>query len=346
MRARSLLLSALSLLTLTGLADAGTKYRITITGEVEFNLASSGTVGEVPVGGATTLSFRVDSGNFVNSASFPTRGYFIELPSWSFDAGGVALPLKSPFTGPDPKFVIRDNDPAVDGFLVSTNVDVPAGVPLAAVGGFGNFENSFYVTYGGSLLPSLDIADAVGSYDFTGLTVFNWTVDDGPVNVVGVLFETLTIEQIVTGSATVYGCGVNPVGSMTIAGADPNLGGFLDLGVDNPLGTQAVGSIPALFVAAFPAPQFPCGFSVNGYGMASQAAPGEVLVDVGGPAFVLVRGLWTGAGNPEIFSIGLPNDATLVGANLFIQGSMIDLSPDPGYWVGLTDAVHLVIGND
>jgi hypothetical protein len=41
----------------------------------------------------------------------------------------------------------------------------------------------------------LDILDALGTYDFTGLSVFNWTIDDGPFQPVGLLFSQLTIES-------------------------------------------------------------------------------------------------------------------------------------------------------
>jgi hypothetical protein len=93
--------------------------------------------------------------------------------------------------------VIRNNDPAVDGFFVSTNVDNPAGLPLVPVGSLGHFANSFLVTYGGSTLSSLDLLGALGNYDFTGLSVFNWSVDDGPFNPLGIDFVSMTIESFV-----------------------------------------------------------------------------------------------------------------------------------------------------
>jgi len=92
-----------------------------------------------------------------------------------------------------PFFVLRDNDPAVDGFLVSTNIEFPVGVPLSQAGSFGQFINATHVTYGGNLLSSLDLLNALGTYDFTGLTVFNWTIDDGPFNPVIIDFQDLTI---------------------------------------------------------------------------------------------------------------------------------------------------------
>ena len=51
----------------------------------------------------------------------------------------------------------------------------------------------FGATYGGSLLSSLDILDAQGTYDFTGLTVFNWAIEDGPFSPLGMVFDDFTI---------------------------------------------------------------------------------------------------------------------------------------------------------
>lgn len=165
-----------------------------VTGVVEFNLIGAPPLGNVEQGDPAMLRFVVDSTSFVNGASFPTRGYDIDQSSFLFDLGSASIDLQSPFpAGATPYFVIRNDDPAVDGFLISTNVAFPVGVPLDQAGGSGQFTNDFSVTYGGATLPSLDILDAVGSYDFTGLTVFNWTIDDGPVNALGIVFSTLSI---------------------------------------------------------------------------------------------------------------------------------------------------------
>jgi hypothetical protein len=39
----------------------------------------------------------------------------------------------------------------------------------------------------------LDILGALRNYDYTGLTVFNWTLDDGPYNAMGIDFAQMTI---------------------------------------------------------------------------------------------------------------------------------------------------------
>jgi hypothetical protein len=339
----SLTLAALPLLA--GAATAGTKYEVRIIGKVEYNQVSSGFLGGVAANEAVTLSFRVDSDDFINSPNFPTRGYTIDKSTWLLQFQSGALGLQSPYSGFNPMFVLRNNDPAVDGFLVSDNVDNPFPVPLAQNGSFGAFALSFYATYGGALLPSLDIADAVGTYDFTGLTVFNYTIDDGPFNPVGLIFDKFTITEVLQGATTVYGCGVNPAGSMTVAGGSPTIGQSVDLGIDNPLGTQAAGSATGLFLGFAPPAGFPCGISIPGFGMGGLGAPGEVLLNPASPAFFLAGGPWLGAGTPTTISIGLPNSPALVGQKVFAQGLIIDPVAAQGVTVGLTDAAEILIGS-
>ena len=67
-------------------------------------------------------------------------GYLIDKTSWALAFESGTASLQNPYSGPNPMFVLRDNDPAVDGFLVSTSVDFPQGVPLAIAGIFGPFD--------------------------------------------------------------------------------------------------------------------------------------------------------------------------------------------------------------
>jgi hypothetical protein len=171
---------------------------VTANGVVEFNQINDGFLGNVNPGDAVTMTFTVDSGNFLDSPNFPTRGYEIDQSSFSLAFNGSPITLQNPFpSGETPWFVIRNDDPAVDGFFVATSVDFPVGVPLDQAGAIEQFRNNFSVTYEGSTLNSLDVLDALGFYDFSGLTVFNWTVDDGPFQPLGMVFSDLTISASV-----------------------------------------------------------------------------------------------------------------------------------------------------
>jgi hypothetical protein len=172
---------------IAGTARAGTPVSVTATGVVEFNQIGDPPLGNVNSGDPVTMTFAVDSDVFFDSPD-------ISMASFSLVLGMEELTLQMPFpAGQTPYFVIRDNDPAVDGFFVSTNVDFPFGVPISQTGIFGQFLDNFLVTYEGDTLPSLDILDALGTYDFTGLTVFGWSIDDGPFQAMFIIFEEMTI---------------------------------------------------------------------------------------------------------------------------------------------------------
>ena len=167
---------------------------VNITGTVEWNQIGSAPLNGAQAGQAATLTFTVDSNNWVNNPVYPTRGYPIDKASFKLKFPTFEIGLQNPYpAGQTPYFVIRNNDPAVDGFFISTGTGFFEGVPLSQAGGFGQFANEFHVTYEGTRLSSLDVLGALGYYDYTGLTVFNWTVDDGPFNPLGILFSGMTI---------------------------------------------------------------------------------------------------------------------------------------------------------
>jgi hypothetical protein len=169
---------------------------VEITGEVEYNQVNFGAFADVNSGDPVTILFQVDSDLFMNSASFPTRGYDIDVMSFSMTLGSVTVGLQDPYpAGQIPYFVLRNNDPAVDGFFfANNNVDWPfPDPPLDELGIFGQFGSHYEVGYVEETLSSLDILDAVGSYDFTGLTNFYFVVSDGPFDAIGLIFGQMTI---------------------------------------------------------------------------------------------------------------------------------------------------------
>jgi hypothetical protein len=169
--------------------------QIDITGTVDFNAFGSGPFAGVPSGAPASLRFQVDSANFLNSAGVPTRGYVILQPTLVFQAGAGSTTLLSPFpAGQTPYFVLRDNDPAVDGFFISLGTDLPAPLPLAFNPNAGiNFLSTFQ---GGTTLSSLDILGAVGTYNLAQMSVFNWGISIGPGDPMGMIFDQITIAVV------------------------------------------------------------------------------------------------------------------------------------------------------
>jgi hypothetical protein len=166
-------------------------------GEVEFNLISVPPLDGVAVGDPVTMSFLVDSTVFEDHPTVPTRGYPVDRPTFLLQFPSVDVGLQDPFpAGMEAYFVVRNDDPAVDGFVLSPALSGGLGPPLDVAGSFGPFTCYFQVTYDGTRLPSLDILDALGFYDFTGLTVYGWSLDDGPFNALGIIFQDLTISAL------------------------------------------------------------------------------------------------------------------------------------------------------
>jgi hypothetical protein len=93
--------------------------------------------------------------------------------------------------------VLRDNDPAADGFFTAENVDWPyPQVRLDEWGRLDIFRNAYEVGYTGDTLSSLDIIDAEGFYNYTGLTNYYFTVIDGWFDAIGLWWQTMTISRV------------------------------------------------------------------------------------------------------------------------------------------------------
>ncbi|MGI9456477.1 MAG: hypothetical protein ACR2NU_07940 [Aeoliella sp.] len=180
-----------------GSAYGGTTFQVVVTGEVEFNQISASPLGNVNTGDAITMSFQVDSDLYLDGVSFPTRGYEIDHESFSLTLGSETIGLQDPFPLTEtPYFVLRNNDPGVDGFFLGSHPDVgfPNGIPINQPGIFSQLRMVYATTYPGDSLESLDIADSGGMYDFTGLSVFSMRISDGPAEAaMGMVFEQMTI---------------------------------------------------------------------------------------------------------------------------------------------------------
>ena len=176
-------------------AQAETVY-VEVTGFVEYNLVWFPPLGDVVAGDPVTLYFEVDSDNFLNSTNFPTRGYYIDPASYAITLGPVTLDINP--AANSPVFVLRDNDPAVDGFFTSEgNVDWPwPQIRTDEMGRLGYFAIPYEVGYTGDTLSSLDIIDAEGFYDYTGLTNYYWTVVDGWFDAMSIWWQTMTISRV------------------------------------------------------------------------------------------------------------------------------------------------------
>ena len=168
------LASVLICTTLLATAVQAATVTVTATGTVIGNRIADPPLSGVGFGETATMSFTVDSNNFVDGIPGDTRGYVIDESSFSMSfSGGVSVGLENPFpAGDTPYFTLVDGFPVSDGFFVSTSPISPGGVPLDQTPINANLD----LGYDGATLSSLDILDAVGDYGFAGLTRFGFTL--------------------------------------------------------------------------------------------------------------------------------------------------------------------------
>lgn len=160
-------------LLLAGAAHAEV-VTVNVFGSVVFNGVTAPPLGPVGSGDAVVISFQVDSNVFVDGIPGDLRSYEIIQPSFSlaFDTP-VSVGLLNPFpAGEAPYFTLVDGFPVSDGFFVSSLPTSPGGVPISQT----PLQASLELGYVGSTLASLDILDAIGTYDFDGLTRFGFTL--------------------------------------------------------------------------------------------------------------------------------------------------------------------------
>jgi len=127
---------------------AGETVMVTVRGFEESNQIGDPPLGDAQADDEVTLTLFLDTDVFLDSVNFPVRGYVIDEASYTLQLGAVSIGLQDPFPAAEtPYFVIRNDDPAVDGFFTGSNIDgFPNGVPLDQVGIFGNFRDNFSVT--------------------------------------------------------------------------------------------------------------------------------------------------------------------------------------------------------
>jgi hypothetical protein len=143
------------------------------------------------------MGFDVDSSVYVDSSSYPTRGYVIDATSFSMSVGGVPVLFDNPQPVPA-YFVLRDNDPAVDGFFMSGgSVDYPFPTTVHIPGLVPEHELDYHTTFNGTdTLTSLNILDAVGTYGTDNLSVYQWTIGRFGNPGAEYVYETITISAV------------------------------------------------------------------------------------------------------------------------------------------------------
>ncbi|GDY00522.1 hypothetical protein LBMAG48_29250 [Phycisphaerae bacterium] len=214
-----------------GSAQAERDIRVTVTGQVESNGFASGTFAGLGAGTPVVMTIDLDSTDFLDSPHLPgrTRGYRFGPTNFSLRVGNVVTTLRS---NPQPAayFVLRNDDPRVDGFFLSQGTDIDTQIPLAMTPN--NFGIAFSRTFGNvppvgpdPTLGSLRLYDAIGTWGFENISSYNFTIELNE-NVTPLLFayETITIASL-CGDIDVNNNGVFPEDADVIAFFDVLAGG-------------------------------------------------------------------------------------------------------------------------
>ena len=249
---------------------------------------------------------------------------------------------------------IVNNGPAFDFVPADITIDVGDTVKWVWVGGLHNVESgvggiSDGIFSSGAPPPPPPEPSSAITFDQAFLSA-------NPV--VGDVYNYFCVIHVAlgqTGTVTVkqppvvtpYGC-VNPSGSLVSLGGSPVVNSTWTVGVDNPLGTQPAGSLAFLGVSTGPAPGFPCGLPLPGFGMSAPGAVGELLINTGSPGLLATLGpaVWSGAGSPAGLDVVIPDNASLVGFGLNLQGLMFDpTAGGGGIAFGAAEAFAVTIGS-
>ena len=196
-------IALLALCLFPAIALAQRDVRVTVTGEIESNAFLSGTFAGLPAGTPVTMTIDLDSTQFLDSPNLPgrTRGYSFGPANFSLRVGNVVTTLRSSPALPA-YFVLRNNDPRVDGFFLSQGTDIDTTMPLAMTPN--NYGVAFQRTFGNMppsgpdpTLTSLNLRDAFGTWGFENISSYNFTIQLND-NITPLIFayETITIAPL------------------------------------------------------------------------------------------------------------------------------------------------------
>ncbi len=294
--------------------------------------------------GTFQRSFTAPTLSFPNCAAFDSDGNIYVASAgngrvFKFDTGEQFV---TSFTSPAPTFlsspmgIARDNcdvlyvagggshnivkfatDGTFLGALTHPDLTGPQGVAIDDRGHV--FSSSFF-------------QHKLVEFDANGAWV--QTITAGGLNVP----RSIAFKRLAEPGIEVYGCGVNPAGSIVVQSGRPVLGTTVSLGLHDPTLTQTPGSTaPWLLGSTRALANYPCGFTLPGLG--------EILIELASLHLVLLvpAPTWNGTSSTAAFLI--PDSCDLVGVTLHTQGVLLDSSPGATRPIAFTDAARIRIGS-
>lgn len=140
-------------------------------------------------------------------------------------------------------------------------------------------------------------------------------------------------------------CGLAPPGSLTVLHGTGVLGRALEIGIDNPLGTQAAGSATYLVASFTPTAPSPCGAPAFGLSMFGYGVPGELFVSFDTEQLIGVwpGSAWNGPGTSSRVLLFPAADPASTGTRVDLQGFVIDHTGLGAIAVGATEGLRVTL---
>lgn len=298
-------------------------------GRVLSNTMTSGPLAGASAGDPVYMAFDVKTPGAAIATGY--ENYTISKTTFQLDAGG----FQTGMTTSGVKIALQNDFPVSDGVhLITAKISANLWMEFELWGAHG------------AVFSSTDATQEAGTYDGSSFQATSWVMF-GSGGTLEIEFLDFIIQpQATPGQLIPWNCGVNPAQSLVALSGLPVIGQSFILGIDNPLGTQAPGSLPILVFSDGLDAAGQCGSLLPNFAMAGGGAAGALLVDLLSPnPFATIYGPpWAGPGMPAPFPITVPYLPSFVGLSLYAQGVMID-PVTPGATFGATNGMEMVIGS-
>jgi formylglycine-generating enzyme required for sulfatase activity len=159
-----------------------------------------------------------------------------------------------------------------------------------------------------------------------------------------IVFGSLALFSTAEAQVVPYGSGINPPGSLSVLSGIAAAGETVTFAVANTAVSTAPPGVAFVLVTATPAPGFPNGLALPGFGMAAPGSVGELLVSLAppDPIFTLGPVVWAGGTSPgAAIPLAIPLLPAITGLTFYAQGALLETSGAQS--LGLTNGLALTL---
>jgi len=233
------LLVGLAVLLASATAQAGVVVQVEVRGQISDNYAIFEPFAGAPIGTEMALSFRLDSGVYVDGRSGRLRGYVIDTSSFELSGWHQSVPIDEQLPPHQPLFfVIEEGAAGRDSFRLSLDLERVTGAPVEMPAAYQFSQDcKFELQLRDGAVPSVALLDDLGAYSSEGSTGSHWVLNDGGFEPVTMRFRSLRL--------TVAEGGFNDEGSaLPGAAGRPRLEGEGELAAGQRYALHLTGAAP------------------------------------------------------------------------------------------------------